>query len=78
MAGRTERKVVAASWTATVAAFVVGWVVLKVPGLASLAAPLQALIVSALTGALAWVAGWMAKHSPRTPSSSSGQVYDRP
>lgn len=75
---KTERKVIAASWAATIAAFVVGWVVLKVPGLASLAGPLQALIVSALTGAAAWVAGWMAKHSPRTPASPAGEHYPQP
>lgn len=67
----TERKVAAASWAATVATFVVGWIVLAVPGLSGLAGPLQALIVAVLTGLAAWVSGWMARHSPRTPSNSS-------
>lgn len=71
----TERKVAASTSAAAVAAFIVGWIVTAVPGLSGLAAPLQALIVAAITGALAWVAGWMAKHSPRTPAASGSESY---
>jgi hypothetical protein len=60
-----ERKVVAATWASAVAAFVVGWIVTAVPGLSSMAAPLQAVIVAALTSAAAYIAGWMARHTPR-------------
>lgn len=75
---KTERKVVASSWAATIAAFSVGWVVFEVPGLSSMAGPLQALVVSGLTGAAAWGFGWMAKHSPRTPVSTAEERYHQP
>lgn len=75
-----ETKVVAASWTSTAAAFIVGWIVVAVPGLSSLAAPLQAVIVAALTGLAALAAGWVAKHSPRAPKASAGkgEAYHKP
>jgi hypothetical protein len=60
-----EKKVAAAGWTALVAGFLVSWIVTTVPGLASLAGPLQAVIVAALTSAAAFVAGWLARHTPR-------------
>jgi hypothetical protein len=60
-----EKKVSAAGWTALVAGFLVSWVVTAVPGLAVLASPLQAVIVAALTSAAAFVAGWLANHTPR-------------
>lgn len=60
-----ERKVAAASWTTLVAGFVVSWIVTTVPGLSSLAGPLQAVIVAALTTVATFVAAWLAKHTPR-------------
>jgi hypothetical protein len=60
-----EKKVSAAGWTTLVAGFVVSWIVTTVPGLASLAGPLQAVIVAGLTSAAAFVAGWIASHTPR-------------
>jgi hypothetical protein len=78
MAAPVEKKVQAASWAALVAAFAVGWVVVKVPFLASLADPLQAAIVGLLTSASAGVAGWLAKHTPRLPSNDQTERTYRP
>lgn len=69
MAAPVEKKVQAAGWAALVAGFVVAWVVVKVPALAGLAEPLQAAIVGVLTAVSAGVAGWLARHTPRLPSS---------
>jgi hypothetical protein len=60
-----EAKVQAAGWTTLVAGFVVSWIVTAVPGLSSLATPLQAVIVAGLTSAAAFVAGWLARHTQR-------------
>jgi hypothetical protein len=60
-----ESKVKAAGWAALVAAFVVAWVVVRVPALAGLSDVLQAGIVAVLTAGSAGVAGWVAKHTPR-------------
>ena len=69
MSAPVERKVQAAGWAALVAGFLVSWAVATVPALSGLADVLQALIVAALTSAAAAVAGWLAKHTPRPPSS---------
>jgi hypothetical protein len=60
-----EAKVVAAGWTALVASFIVSWIVTAVPGLSSMGSLLQSLIVAALTSAAAFIAGWLARHTPR-------------
>jgi len=73
MSAPVERKVQAAGWAALVAGFLVFWAVATVPALSGLADVLQALIVAALTSAAAAVAGWLAKHTPRPPSSD--QTY---
>lgn len=61
-----ETKVKAAASTALVAAFVVAWVVHVVPGLKAAAEPLQDAVTAVIASGLAWLAGWLAKHTPRT------------
>ncbi|WP_067483747.1 hypothetical protein [Actinomadura hibisca] len=68
MSAPVEKKVTAATTAAAVASFVVGLLVVKVPALAGLADILQAAIVGVITTALTGVAGWLAKHTPRTPA----------
>lgn len=67
MSAPVETKVTAASLAAAVAAFAVSYLVLAIPSLASIADPIQAVLISLLTSAAAWLAGWWAKHSPRPP-----------
>ncbi len=67
MSAPVESKVKAASWAAAVASFAVAWLVVQAPFLASLADPLQAALVAAITTAATAVAGWIAKHTPRGP-----------
>lgn len=69
MSAPVERKVQAAGWTALVSGFVVAWIVTTVPGLSAMADPIQAVIVAGLTSAATWLAGWLAKHTPRPPSN---------
>ncbi|MFC5187379.1 hypothetical protein [Actinomadura harenae] len=70
MAAPIETKVKAASGASLVAGFVVGWLVLKLPALSSMAAPLQALVTAAVTAGFTFVAGWLAKHTPRMEQSA--------
>ncbi|WP_034485005.1 hypothetical protein [Actinomadura oligospora] len=65
MATPIETKVTAASGTSLVAGFVVGWLVLKLPALSSMAVPLQALVTAAITTGFTFLAGWLARHTPR-------------
>lgn len=67
MSAPVETKVKAASTAALIAAFVVGWLVLKVPALSGVAEPLQAALVAVITSAAAAVSGYVAKHTPRRP-----------
>jgi cytochrome bd-type quinol oxidase subunit 1 len=67
MSAPVETKVKAASGAALVAGFIVGVIVLKVPGLSGLSEILQAAIVSVITTTATAVAGWCAKHTPRQP-----------
>jgi hypothetical protein len=67
-----ESKVKAAGWAALVAAFVVSYVITLVPGLSTVAEPIQAAIVAVLTSGAAYVAGWLAKHTARPAEPTSG------
>jgi hypothetical protein len=69
MSAPVETKVKAASVASLVSTFIVAWFVYKAPGLASLADPIQAVIVGAFASASTWAAGWLAKHSPRPVSN---------
>lgn len=69
MSAPVESKVKAASLASLASTFVVAWVVYKAPGLASIADPIQAGVVGLFGAGSAWVAGWLAKHSPRRPVS---------
>lgn len=68
MSAPVEAKVKAASLASLIAGFVVGWVVLKVPGLEGASEPLQAGIVAVITAASTGAAGWLARHTPRPPT----------
>ncbi|MEV4256154.1 hypothetical protein AB0J52_23600 [Spirillospora sp. NPDC049652] len=65
MAAPIETKVTAATGASLVAGFIVGWLVLKLPALSSMAEPLQALVTALITSAITFAAGWLAKHTPR-------------
>lgn len=65
MSAPIETKVTAATSASAVAAFIVGWLVLKVPGLSGLSAPFQSAITALLVSAAAGAAGWLAHHTPR-------------
>lgn len=67
MSAPVETKVKAATLASTVASFVVGLLVLKVPALEGAADVLQAGIVGAVTTLGTWAAGWLAAHTPRSP-----------
>ncbi|MEV5574205.1 hypothetical protein AB0L06_29580 [Spirillospora sp. NPDC052269] len=65
MSAPVESKVTAASAAALIAAAVVGYLVVKLPGLSGLADPLQALVTAVITAALTFAAGWLGKHALR-------------
>ncbi len=65
VARKVEAKVKAASGTALVAAFVVGWLVKELPFLEGSAGYLQATVEAVVTSAGVFVAGWLARHTPR-------------
>ena len=72
MSAPVERKVQAASLTTLVVAFITYEIVTNVPFLASQNTLVQGLVTAAVTTAFAFVAGWLAKHTPRY--ASGGQV----
>lgn len=72
-----EAKVKAAGWASLVAGFIVTWLVGVVPGLSSLGPFLQAVLVAVLTGFAAFVAGWLARHTPR-PSDNPPAPEPKP
>lgn len=68
MSAPVESKVTAASAATLIAGFVVGWLVIQAPFLASLADPLQAAIGAVVTAAITFASGWLARHTPRSPT----------
>jgi hypothetical protein len=73
MSAPVERKVQAASLTTLVTSFIVYEIVTNVPFLSGQTTLVQGLVGGVVTGAFAFVAGWLAKHTPRPPSSD--QTY---
>lgn len=67
MSAPVETKVKAATSATLAAAFATSWIVHAVPGLSGLADPIQAVIVGALSSASAAAAGWLARHTYRSP-----------
>ncbi|MCP2341487.1 hypothetical protein [Actinomadura rupiterrae] len=78
MAATVETKVTAATGASLLAGFVVGWLVLKLPALSSLAAPLQAFITALITAGFTFVAGWLAKHTPRVAEAAPAGAPQAP
>lgn len=70
MAAPIETKVKAATAAAAIAAFITGWIVLKVPALAGLNDAIEAVLLGVVTAIFTAVAGWWAKHTPRPASRS--------
>jgi len=73
MSAPIETKVTAASTTALITAFIVGWIGTAVFHGSAVPDWLVGAIDGAVTAAAAFVAGWLAKHTPRagdTPPSS--------
>lgn len=68
MSAPVERKVKTQSLATLVAAFIVGWIVIKAPAFSGLADVLQALIVGVISAGVGAVTGWLTKHSPRRPT----------
>lgn len=67
MSAPVERKVKSQGLATLIAAFVVGWIVIRVPAFAGLADILQALIVGVIASGVGAVTGWLTKHTPRLP-----------
>jgi hypothetical protein len=69
MSAPVERKVQAASLTTLVIGFITYEIVTNVPFLADQSTLVQGIVGSAVTTAFAFVAGWLARHTPRLPSN---------
>lgn len=69
MSAPVERKVQASSLATLVTAFVTYLIITNVPFLADQSTLVQGLVGGLVTGAFAFVAGWLAKHTPRSPSN---------
>jgi hypothetical protein len=69
MSAPVERKVQAASLTTLVVTFITYEIVTSVPFLSDQSTLVQGLVGGAVTSALAFVAGWLAKHTPRPASN---------
>jgi hypothetical protein len=69
MSAPVERKVQAASLTTLVVLFVTYEIVTNVPFLSGQTTLVQGLVTSAVTTAFTFLAGWLAKHTPRTPAN---------
>lgn len=69
MSAPVERKVQASSLTALVVTFLTYEIITNVPFLSGQSTLVQGLVGGAVTSGLAFLAGWLAKHTPRPASN---------
>jgi len=73
--GPTEKKVTAAGISSGVTSYVMAWLLLKFEFLGNVSAPVEALVLAAVTAVVTFSGAWLAKHTPRTdPDAVKAQV----
>jgi hypothetical protein len=72
----TARKVKAASFTALVTAFIVGWILQTFPTMGGLGEALTSFVGAIVTALFALAVGWITKHSPADTEAAAAKHYD--
>lgn len=73
-----EAKVVAATSMSAAAGFVVSLLVTVLPGLSQMAPLLQAAVIALLTAGSTFLAGYLAKHTPRLGDKPASPTVPSP
>ena len=69
--GPVETKVTVAGVAAAVTTFIMTWLTMQTSFLDGVAAPLSAIILAIVSGALTFGASWWAKHTNRTDAKAA-------
>lgn len=69
--GPVETKVTVATLAASITTFIMAWLTMQTSFLDGVAAPLSAIILAAVSGALTFGAAWLAKHTNRTDAKAA-------